>query len=160
MYTHRITTQLPAQLTDGLHEGRTLNVANGAAHLGDDKIKFFVLLVLAQHTALNLIRDMRYHLNGLSQIVAMTLTIDNSLVDTARGNRVVTGGMDACKAFIVTKVEIGLHAIYRHITLTVLVGVQCARVDVDIGVEFLNSDLIAACLQQFTDAGGDDSLTK
>ena len=41
-----------------------------------------------------------------------------------------------------------------------LVGVQGAGVDVDVGVEFLNSDLIAACLQQAADAGGDDALPK
>ena len=59
-----------------------------------------------------------------------------------------------------SQVEVGLKTVVRHVALAVLVGVQGARVDVDVGVEFLNSDLIAACLQQTADAGGDDALTQ
>ena len=39
-----------------------------------------------------------------------------------------------------------------------LVGVQCAWVDVDVGIELLDGDLITTRQQQFTDTGGDDSL--
>ena len=59
-----------------------------------------------------------------------------------------------------SQVEVGLHTIRRHITLTVFVRIERPRVDVDIGVELLNRDLIATCLQQFTDAGGNDAFAK
>ena len=38
VYADGIAPQFPPQLSDGLHERRTLDVANGAAHLGDDKV--------------------------------------------------------------------------------------------------------------------------
>ena len=39
MHTHGITSELPAQLSDGFHEGGTLDVADGAAHFGDDEVE-------------------------------------------------------------------------------------------------------------------------
>ena len=160
MHADRIAPQLPAQLSDGLHKRCTLDVANGAAHFSDDKVELLALYVLAQHAPLDLVGDMRHHLNRLAQIVAMTLTIDDRLVDTSCGDRVVTGGVNARKPFVMSQIEIGLETILRHVALTMLIGIECAWIDVDIGVELLDSDLIAACLQQLADAGGDDTLTK
>ena len=39
MHTHGIATQLPTQLSDGLHKWCALDVADGASHLGDDEVK-------------------------------------------------------------------------------------------------------------------------
>ena len=102
VYAYGVATQLPAQLADGLHKGSALNVADGAAHLGDDEVELLVLLVLAQHTTLNLIGDMRHHLNGLAQIVTATLAVDDRLVDAAGGDAVVACGVDTCEALVVT----------------------------------------------------------
>ena len=76
----------------------------------------------------------------------MTLTIDDSLVDATCRNRIITGGMNACKTLIVAQVEVSLHTIDGHVALAVLIGVQRSWVDVDIGVEFLNGDLKATRL--------------
>ena len=38
MHAHGVLAQLPAQLSDGFHEGGTLDVADGAAHFGDDEV--------------------------------------------------------------------------------------------------------------------------
>ena len=38
MHTHGIATQLPAQLSDSLHERCTLNISDGASHFGDNEI--------------------------------------------------------------------------------------------------------------------------
>ena len=150
VHTHGIPTQLPAQLSDGLHKRCTLNITNGAAHLGNHEVKLFALFVLSQHSALNLIRDMRHHLDGLAQIVATTLTVYHRLVDTSRGNRVMACGVNTSETLIMPQVQIGLHTVGRHIALAMLVGVQRARVDVDIGVKLLNGYFITACLQQFS----------
>ena len=100
MYAHGITPQLPAQLTDGFHERCTLDVTYRATHLSNHEVEALVE-TLPQHPALDLIRNMGHHLDGLAQIVAMTLTIDDSLVDTACRNRIITGGMYARKTLIV-----------------------------------------------------------
>ena len=146
MHTHGITPQLPAQLSDGLHERRTLDVADSTTHLCNHEIQLLLLLILTEHPALDLIRDVRHHLDGLTQIVAMALTVDHRLVDATCGDGVVAGGVNACKTLIVAQVEVGLHTIHRHVALAVLIGVQRPWVDVDIGVEFLNGDLIATRL--------------
>ncbi len=160
MHTDGVAPQLPAQLTDGLHEGSALNVADGASDLRDDKIQVFALLVLTQHSALDLVRDVRHHLDGLPQIVTVALAVDDGLVDAARRDGVVARGADARETLVVAQVEIGLHAIFRDVTLAVLIGVERAGIDVDVGVELLNGDLVAARLQQLADAGGDDAFAQ
>ena len=54
--------------------------------------------------------------------------------------------MYACEPFIVAQIQIGLHTVYRHVALTVLVGVQRTGVDVDVGVELLDGHFVATRL--------------
>ena len=102
---------------------------------------------------------MGHHLNGLAQIVTASLALNDGLVDAACGDAVVAGGADAGKPFVVPQVEVGFETVLRHVALAVFVRVQRPRIDIDVGVELLNGHLVAACLQQFTDAGGDDALS-
>ena len=90
----------------------------------------------------------------------MTFTVDDRLVDSSCGDGVITCRMNTRKTLIVTQIEVGLETVLRDIALPVFVGIQRPWVDVDIRVEFLNCDLVAACLQQLTDAGRNDSFTK
>ena len=62
------------------------------------------------------------------------------LVDLSSSDRVGLCGTDAREAFVVAKVEVGLGAVHGHIALAVFVWVQRARVDIDVGVDFLNGD--------------------
>ena len=98
MHTHRIAPQFPPQLPDGLHERCTLNVADSAAHLGDDK----VIVTFPHHAALDFVRDVRHHLDGLAQIVTMPFALDDRLVDASRRDAVVTCGTDARKPLVVS----------------------------------------------------------
>ena len=157
MHTHRITSQLPAQLSDGLHKRGTLNVADSTAHLRDDEVKIFTF---PQHPPLDFIGDVRHHLNRLTQIVATALAVYHRLIDTPCGDGVVAGSLNTRKPFIMPQVQVGLHPIHRDVAFPMFVRVQCPRVDIDIRVEFLNRHLIAACLEQFADTGGDDSLSE
>ena len=100
MYAHRIAPQFPAQLSDGLHERCTLNVADGTTHLGDDEVESLPKS-LAQHSPLDLVRDVRHHLNRLAQIVATTLAVDDGLVDATCCNTIVACGMNTRKALVV-----------------------------------------------------------
>ena len=47
-----------------------------------------------------------------------------------------------------TQIEVCLVAVDGDVAFSVLIGIESARVDVDVGVEFLNGDLIAAREQQ------------
>ena len=152
MYAYGIAAQLVAQLSDGLHEGCALDVADGASHLGNDEIEALVK-PLAQHAVLNLVGNVWHYLNRFAQVVAVTLAIYHRLVDAAGCYRVVSCCVYACKSLVVSQVEVGFEAVGCHVAFAVLVGVQCARIDVDIRVELLDSNFVAACLQQFANAG-------
>ena len=89
---------------------------------------------------------MGYYLDGFTQIVAVTLTVDNCFVDASCGDAVVMGGVDACEPFVMSQVEVGFHTVGCHVALAVLVGIQCAWVDVDVGIELLDGYFVATCL--------------
>ena len=89
----------------------------------------------------------------------MTLTVDNSLVDTACSDAVVACCLNARETLIVTEVEVCLHTVGCHVTLAMFIRIQRSRVNVNIRIKLLNGDAVASRLQQFTDAGGDDALS-
>ena len=153
-----VASQFPLQLANGLHVRSALNVANGSTDLGNHEI---VVLLLAEvlHVTLDLVGDMGHHLDGLAQIIATALLVDHGLIDTTRGQRVGLGGLNACETLVVSEVEVGLHAINSYITLTVLVGVERARVDIDVRIKFLNGDVVASGLQKLANRRGDDAFT-
>ena len=142
--------QLPLHLPDRLEERRRLYVADRTADLRDDEV---VVVFLSEQldVAFDFVRDVRHHLDGLAQIVATAFLVDDALVDASGGHGVGLRGLDAREAFVVPEVEVGFHAVHRHVALPVLVGVQRPRVDVDVRVEFLDGDVVAPCLEELTD---------
>ena len=157
VYAHGVATEFPFELSDGFEEGRALDVADGAADFGDDEV---VLARFAEvlHALLDFVGDVGDDLNGLAEVVAAALLVDDGFVDAARGHAVLAGGLYAREAFVVAEVEVGLHAIYGDVAFAVLVGIERAGVDIDIGVKLLDGNLVAACLQQFTDRGRNDAF--
>ena len=157
MYAHGVATQFPFELSDGFEEGRAFDVADGAADFGDNEV---VLARFAEvlHALLDFVSDVGHDLNGLAEVVAAALLVDDGFVDAARGHAVLAGGLYAREAFVVAEVEVGLHAIYGDVAFAVLIGIERAGVDIDIGIKLLDGNLVAACLQQFTDGGRDDAF--
>ena len=135
-------SQLPTQLADGLDERQGLDVAHGAANLGDDKV---ILTRRTQqfHVTLNLVGDVRDNLDRLAQVVAAALLVDDALVNASRGDVVGARGLDVGEALIVPQVQVRLMAIDGDIALAVLIGVQRARVDVDVRVKLLAGDTVS-----------------
>jgi hypothetical protein len=60
----------------------------------------------------------------------------------------------------VAEVEVGFGAVVGYITFAVLVGIERAGVDVDVGVELLDGDAEAAGLQKLGKGGRNDALAK
>ena len=157
MHAHCLVAKFPSELTYCLKERSTLDVANRTANLGDDEVE---LIVIAPHSMLDLVGDVRNDLNGLAKVVATTLTVDDGLVDPTRSDRIVARCAYASETLIVTEVEVGLHAIDSHIALSMLVWVERAWVDVDIWVELLYCDFVATSLKQHADARRNDAFTE
>ena len=86
--------------------------------------------------------------------------IDDGFVDASRGQRVGFGCLNAGKPLVVSQVQIGLHPIDGDIALAVFVGIECARVDVDVWVELLDGDVVASGLQELTDRRRDDAFSQ
>ena len=64
------------------------------------------------------------------------------------------------EALVMAEIEIGFRAVVGDEHLAVLVGRHGAGIDVDIGVELAQPDLIAARLQQRAERRGRETLAK
>ena len=152
-------TQFPTQLSDGFEERLTFDVTDGAAYLCDDKVER-TFGGIEQNATLDFVGDVRYDLDGLAEVVASTFTLDDAEVDAPCGDTVVACGLDAGETFVMPQVEVGFHSVGSDVAFAVLVGVECARVDVDVGVELLDGNPIASCLKQFAERSRDDALAQ
>ena len=83
---------------------------------------------------------MRDDLDSLTQIGSLPLLVYDSAVNLASGDVIRTGCIDIEKSLIVTKVQVSLCPVLGHEALSVLIGIECARIHVEIGIEFLNGD--------------------
>jgi len=97
---------------------------------------------------LDFVGDVRYDLHRLAQIIAPALLVDYGAVNAAGGDIVGAGCVDVGESLVVSQVEVCLVTVHGHIALTVLVGVEGARVDVDVRVKLLYCHPIAAGLEQ------------
>ena len=97
---------------------------------------------------LDLICDVRDDLNGMSLILTMALLVEDRPVHLTGGDiaSVIQGLVD--ETLVVTEIEVGLRTIIRDENLTMLNRIHRTRIDVDIRVELLHGNLIAARLQK------------
>ena len=151
--------QLPLQLPHGFHKGLAFHIAHRAAHFGDNDV-IVPSLPQQEHPALDFVRNVRNNLDGLSQVSPLPFLGDDGVVDSARGDIIGLRGVNAQKTFIVAQVQVRLGAVLRHVAFPVLVRIQRSGVYIQIGVEFLDGDAKASCLQQFGQRGRNNSFTQ
>src|SRR5690606_4998306 len=137
--------QLPLQLPYSLHEWKALDIAHGTSNLGDHHIPLTVLSQL-QHPALDLISNVRYNLYGLTKVCAFAFLIYYSLIYSSCSYVVCLGSVDVEEPFVVSEVKVRFGSVFRNITFSVFVGIQRARVNVDVGIELLNGHAETTCL--------------
>ena len=109
---------------------------------------------------LDLVGDVRDHLDGAAEVVAAALAPDHRVVDRAGGGVRGAGGVHVGEALVVAEVEVGLGAVLGDEHLAVLERAHRARVDVDVRVELLDRHRQAARDQQLPDRGGGDALAE
>ncbi len=154
--------QFLAQLADRLEERQALDVAHRAADLDQQEIDVGAVLRLGlgQDEFLDLVGDVGDHLDRGAQIVAAALLLQNGLVDAPGGDVVALGGRHAGKTLIVTEVEIGLGPVVGHEHLAMLVGAHRPRIDIEVGVELSQADLVATSLQERAEGGGRQTFSQ
>ena len=150
---------LAPELADRLEERLRLDVADRAADLGDDDVGVGRLGDRAD-ARLDLVRDVRDHLHGRAEVLALALLAQHAVPDRAGG--VVRGAREVLvdEALVVADVEIGLGAVLGDEHLAVLERAHRARVDVEVRVELLHLHLEAARLQQPAERRGGDALAE
>ena len=95
-----------------------------------------------------------------AQIVAAPLLLQNGLVDAAGGDVVALGRRDAGEALIVTQIEVGLGPVVGDEDLAVLIGAHRPRIDIEIGVQLAQTNLVTARLQERTEGGGRETFSE
>ena len=156
---HVVAAELRAQLADGLEERQALDVADRAADLDEHDVDV-ARGRDAQDAALDLVGDVRDHLDGRAEVLALALAADDGVVDAAGGRVRGARRVLVDEALVVAEVEVGLGAVLGHEDLAVLVRRHRARVDVHVRIELLHADLEAARLEQRAQRGGGDALAE
>ena len=147
------------ELADRLEERQRLDVADGAADLGDHNVDVGGLGD-QRDPLLDLVGDVRHDLHGRAEVVAAALAPDDGVVDAAGGDVGGARRVGVGEALVVAEVEVGLGAVLGHEDLAVLVGRHRAGVDVDVRIELLQRDAQPARDQQLADRGSRDALAK
>ncbi len=145
------------ELADRLQERKPLDVADRAADLDDDDVGVARDLPDGR---LDLVRDVRNHLDRPSEVVAPALLLDDRVVDLAGGHVVVARHPARRETLVVAEIQVGLAAVVGHEDLAVLVGAHGPRVHVDVRIHLLQRHAEAARLQQRPDRGRRQTLAQ
>ena len=144
-----LAAHVVAYLTDSLKERGGLDIADSAADLGDNYVSSLGAAVRnAVDTVLDLVGDVGNNLNGAAEIVAAALLVEDGPVDLTGCDVAVHGQILVDEALVVSEVEVGFGTVVGDEYLAVLVGAHCARVNVYIRVELLDSYLVPSHFKQ------------
>ena len=97
---------------------------------------------------LDLVGDMRNDLDSLAEVFSLALVIKDRLIHLTAGQVIEAGELHIGEPLIMAEVEVRFRAIVEHINLAVLVRAHRARINVEVRIEFLESDLKAAIFEQ------------
>ena len=158
-----VAAHVVAHLACGLEERQRLDVADGAADLGDDDVRPGAAggqVRLGAHPGLDLVGDVRDHLDRVAEVLPAPLLGDDLVVDLAGRHVGRPAQGDVQEALVVTDVQVGLGPVLGDEDLTVLERVHRPRVDVEIGVELLHRHAQAAGPQEMSEAGCREALAE
>ena len=124
-----VVAELEAELPDRLEERQALDVADRAADLAEQEVD---AVEIAQDALLDHVGDVRHHLDGAAEIVAVPLPGQHLGVDPPRRDAVAAARRHAGVALVVAEIEIGLGAVVGDVDLAVLIGAHRARIDVEV----------------------------
>ena len=139
-----------AHLARGLEERQRLDVADGAADLGDHDVD--VGAAHGEDAFLDLVGDVRDHLHGVAEVVAAALLGDHARVDLPGRHVGDLAEVGVEEPLVVADVQVGLGAVVGDEHLAVLERVHRPRVDVQVGVELLHGHAETARLQKAAEA--------
>ena len=143
--------QVVVQLADGFEERQAFDVADRAADLDEEEIE---VLHAGHDEFLDHVGDVRDHLHGAAEIAAPAFALDHLAVDATGGDVVGLRGGHAGEPLVVSQIEIGLRPVIGDVDFAMLERGHRSRIDVEIGIEFPQTDFVPASLQQSSECGG------
>ncbi len=153
-----VAADVVAHLAGRLEERQRLDVADGAADLGDHHVD--LVAAHGEHAVLDLVGDVRDHLDGVAEVVAAPLLGDHAGVDLAGRDVGDLAEVGVEEPLVVPDVEVGLGAVVGDEHLAVLERVHRPGVDVEVRVELLHRDPQPARAEKATEARGRESLAE
>ena len=97
---------------------------------------------------------------GLAEVVSLPLFADDILIDTPSRDIVGSGSSYIKEPLVVPEVEVSFVPVIGDVALSMLVGVEGAWVNVDVGVELLYRDALATSLKELPEGCCYDSFPK
>src|SRR5260363_148461 len=159
-------TRLPlaktsTHLAGGFQKGQRFNITDRAADFNNRNIRQRLRrLYAALDEGLNLVGNMRNHLDGFAQIRAAPLLAQYRLVNLPGGEIVLAAHSGLHKAFIMAEIKIRLRAVFGHEYFAVLQGIHRAWIDIDIRVQFEKRDGQSAGFKDRAERGGSNALSQ
>ena len=141
-------TLLQPELSDGFQDRKALNITDSSAYLGNDNAMLGAVLRQFANALLYFVCYVRDNLNRASQIVSTPLLLDYCLVDLPGRGIVFLRHVQIEEPFIVTQVEIGFGAVIGNVYLTVLEGIHCPGVNINVGIQLQDRHVETASLQK------------
>ena len=154
-----VPPQVRVELAQRLEERERLDVPHRAADLRDHHVHVG-RLGHEPDAVLDLVRDVRDHLDRAAQVVPAALTPDHGVVDRARGGVGGARGVGAGEALVVAEVEVRLRAVLGDEDLAVLERAHRARIHVDVRIELLDRDREPASHEKAPERCGGDPLAE
>ncbi len=132
-----LPSHLVAELADGLQEGQTLDIPHGPADLHDGHIESFRG---GPDEILDLVGDVGNDLHRLAQVVTPALLGDDGVIDLAGREVVAAAHARGGEPLVMPQVQVRLGSVVGDEDLSVLERAHGARIDVDVGIQFLVRD--------------------
>jgi len=114
-----ILSRPPLQLSHSLDKRRTLDISDSTSQLNNAHIRGLIGIVdwdtcYALDPILNRVGQVGHNLNGLSEVVTATLTLNDVLVDLAGGDVVLASEGDVEIAFVISEVEVDFPSVVEY----------------------------------------------
>ena len=154
---HVVLAHFERELAQCFEERKTLDVADRSPDFGNENID---ALARGIHTRLDFVGDVRDDLNGLAQIVAAAFLLEDVLVNLPRGEVVEAAELAVRETLVVPEVEVGFRAVVENVNFAVLERTHRSGVYIEIGVEFLDSDLQISCFQKSSERARSKPFTQ
>ena len=138
-----LMTDFMLKLTDGLQKRLAFDITYRTANF-DNSDSLFIRKFCTVETAFNFICNMRDNLNSPSAVIPMSFFLKNGPVNFTGCNIGIFIKAFINKAFIMSKVKVSFCTVVCDEYFTMLDGIHCTWIYINVRVKLLHGDLIAS----------------